>query len=145
MIVMPREIHHENVKAGEWFIRNIHTHTHTLHTATSQILSNVPPKALIRSKDLMGSGFPWWLQVYFFVLLWNNLLGFPWGIIDLFDLTWDQDKFSFSIQIKPEDLERAICYLDSLMKKKVFFFFFQTRLKWASLLDAFTLRQPWAH
>ena len=60
------------------------------------------------STDLMESGFSWWLQVYIFILLWNNILEFPWGVMDFFGLIWNQNESSFSIQTKPEGLEMGV-------------------------------------
>lgn len=124
--VMPKKIYHENIKGGGWRV---------LPYSTNQITSKVSPTALIWSKDMTSSGFFWYLHIYLFILLWNNILWFPWGVIDLFGLIRDQDKFFFSIKTKPEDLKRSI--LGSLTKK-VFFIYTSNRTQ----LRAFVKKYP---
>lgn len=115
LLLCQRKIYHgNNIKGGRWSV---------LPYSNNQITSKVSPTALIQSKDMLGSGFFSYLHIYLFILLWNNILWFPWGVIDLFGLIWTKTGFSLALKLSQKTWKGIYWVL--WLRRKSFFIYFK--------------------
>lgn len=129
-IVMPEEIHHENIKARRWRIPSYSNQSNSIKVSTNS--PNIVQKYYRLRLPLV-------ITSLHFHTVWNNILGFPL-VLWIRLAPFGTKISSSSIQTKPGGLERGlpVTWILRLRRNSSFFFSNQTYMKVFIKMHPFT-------